>query len=163
MKPAVASSAEAETAGGFHNAQVAIPIRYMLEQLGHPQRPTLIKTDNATTYYNFIHNNINQKRSKSWDMRLYWLRDKKQQNQFLFHWEKGENNKGDYYTKHHTEKYHKSIRATYVQDVNHLCQLHDTASDLQGCVRPTGHPQVMLTSQQSLMTADAPKMRYNLR
>ena len=103
----------------------------MLEQLGHPQRPTLIKTDNATTY-NFIHDDINQKRSKSWDMRLYWLRDRKLQNQFLFHWERGTNNKGDYYTKHHTEKHHKGIQSTYVQDVNHLCKSLDPRPTCKG-------------------------------
>lgn len=61
LQHVVASSAKAETAGMFHNAQLAIPIiRHMLNALGHPQRPTLIKTDNATTY-NFTYDNINVK------------------------------------------------------------------------------------------------------
>ena len=115
LRHVVASLAEAETAGVFHNAQIAVPIRYVLEKMGHPQRPTLIKTDNATTF-NFIHDNINQKKSKSWDMRYFWLRDRQQQKQFRFHWESGTTNKADYYTKHHTEKHHKAIRATYVRD-----------------------------------------------
>ena len=34
---AVASSANAKTAGLFYNGQEALPIRYMLEQLGHAQ------------------------------------------------------------------------------------------------------------------------------
>ena len=33
LRHVVASSAEAETAGLFHNAQIAVPIRYMLEQM----------------------------------------------------------------------------------------------------------------------------------
>ena len=60
LKHVVASSAEAETAGVFHNAQHAIPLRYMLTQLQHPQPPTPIKCDNETSE-KFIHNNITKK------------------------------------------------------------------------------------------------------
>ena len=79
----VSSAAEAEVGGVFHNAQVAIPIRTLLKALHHPQPPTPIKTDNSTAY-SFIYNNIHQKRSKSWDMRYYWLRDRLAQLQFRF-------------------------------------------------------------------------------
>ena len=61
LRHGVASSAEAETSGIFHNTQRAVPIRYMLIQLGHPQPPTPVKTDNETSN-NFIYNNITQKR-----------------------------------------------------------------------------------------------------
>ena len=74
LRNVMSSVAETETAGVFHNAQRAIPIRYILEQLGHAQPPTRIKADNSTTT-GFIHNNIHQKKSKSWDMRYHWLRD----------------------------------------------------------------------------------------
>ena len=110
----------------------------MLTQLGHAQQPTLIKTDNATAF-NFIHDNINQKKSKSWDMRLYWLRYRKEQQQFCFHWERGTNNKGDYFTKHHTEKHHRSIRSTYVHDRFASTNMIIPSHELQGCVRPLGH------------------------
>ena len=39
LRHVVASSAEAETAGLFHNAQVAIPIRYILTEMGLLNRP----------------------------------------------------------------------------------------------------------------------------
>jgi len=55
LRHVVASLAEAESAGIFHNAQVALPIRYMLTQLGHLQPPTPLKTDNLMSN-NFIHN-----------------------------------------------------------------------------------------------------------
>jgi len=115
LRHIVASSAEAETAGLLHNAQRAVPIRYMLSQLEHPQPPTPVKTYNETAN-NFIHNNITQKRSKSWDMRYYWLRDQHNQNNFDFYWDKSENNHGDYWTKHFPAIYHRFIRATYVLD-----------------------------------------------
>ena len=117
LRHVVSSAAEAETAGIFHNAQRAIPIRYILEQLGHPQPPTPIKTDNSTAT-GFIHNNIHQKKSKSWDMRYHWLRDRQTQQQFNIYWDKGTNNHADYFTKHHPVKHHLDIRRNmqYVRD-----------------------------------------------
>ena len=115
LKHVVASSAEAEAAGLFYNAQVALPIRYMLEQLGHPQSPSPIKTDNSTANA-FVHNNLTQKKSKSWDMRYYWLRDKEAQGAFRPYWDKGTNNHADYFTKHHTAKMHRTVRPRYVSD-----------------------------------------------
>ena len=70
LRHVVSSAAEAEIGGVYHNAQTAIPIRTILQALNHPQPPTPIKTDNSTAN-GFIHNNIHQKRSKSWDMRYY--------------------------------------------------------------------------------------------
>ena len=75
LRHVVALAAEAKTAGVFHNTQTIIPIRRIFKALNHPQLPTRIKTDNSTTS-EFIYNNINKKRPKSWDMRHYWLRDK---------------------------------------------------------------------------------------
>ena len=48
LRHVVASAAEAEIAGIFHNAQTIIPLRRILIALNHPQPPTPIKTDNAT-------------------------------------------------------------------------------------------------------------------
>ena len=122
LKHVVSSAAEAETAGVFYNAQKAIPIRYILEQLGHQQPPTPLKTDNSTAL-GFVRNNIHQKRSKSWDMRYHWLRDRMTRNQFNVYWEKGTNNNADYFTKHHPINYHQHVRRTlkYVCDRNLTC------------------------------------------
>ena len=88
LRHVVASAAEAETAGVFHNAHTAIPLRTILTALHHPQPPTPLKTDNTTTT-GFIHKNIHQKRSKYWDMRYFWLRDMAAQKQFKFYWQPG--------------------------------------------------------------------------
>ena len=88
LRHVVSSAVEAEVAGVYHNAQTSIPLRTILQALGHLQPPTPIKTDNSTAN-GFIHDNIHQKRSKSWDMRYYWLRNRKTQQQFLFFWDKG--------------------------------------------------------------------------
>ena len=87
LRHVVASAAEVEVGGIFHNAQITLPIQYMLQQLGHPQGPTPIKTDNSTAH-NFVYDNINLKKSKSWDMRVYWLRDRENQKHFRTYWKK---------------------------------------------------------------------------
>ena len=75
LRHVVSSDAEAETAAIFQNAQNALLLRRILVALGHPQSPTPIKTDNATAN-NFVHNNMHLRKSKTWDMRYYWLRDR---------------------------------------------------------------------------------------
>ena len=95
----VSSAAEAETAGLFHNAQQARPFRYVLHQLGHPQPPTPIKTDNATAKA-FIHQTMRRKKSKSWDMRYWWLKENTAQSEFDIFWDRGVNNWADHFTKH---------------------------------------------------------------
>ena len=84
--------------------------------MGHPQPPTPIKIDNSTAN-GFVHNNITQKRSKSWDMRFHWLRDPDTQNHINVYWDKGPHNKqADYYTKTHTTPYHRSMRHHFIHD-----------------------------------------------
>ena len=115
LRHVVSSSAEAEVAGIFHNATMAVPIRNILQALNHPQPPTPLKTDNSTAT-GFIYNNIHQKRSKAWDMRYHWLRDRATQQQFRIFWQPGTTNDGDYHTKHHTSAIHREIRPKYVRD-----------------------------------------------
>ena len=115
LKHVVTSAAEAEVSALFHNAKTTIPLRRILIALGHPQPPTPIKVDN-TTATSFVHNNITQKRSKSWDMRHHWLRDPPTKQQIMAYWDKGPNNWGDYFTKTHTTAYHRTQRPNYIKD-----------------------------------------------
>ena len=64
IKHIISLLAEAETAGLFHNAQIALPIRYILDAIGYKQPATPIKTDNSMAL-GFVYNNIHQKRSKA--------------------------------------------------------------------------------------------------
>ena len=115
LRHIVSSAAEAEVAGIFHNAGMALSIRHFLRALGHQQPPTPIKTDNSTAT-GFVYDNIRQKRTKTWDMRYYWLRDKLTQKQFDIYWDKGINNHADYWTKHHPAVHHRTIRNKYIKD-----------------------------------------------
>ena len=115
LQNVVSSAAEAETGAAFYNSKEAIPIIRTLEALGHPQPPDGVpfKMDNAVTN-GFIHSNIRQKRSKSWDMRYHWMRDKETQKLFRYYWARGEDNNADYFTKHHPPRIHQLQRSKYI-------------------------------------------------
>ena len=115
----VSSSAEAETNAVFQNAKLTVSIRHLLQELGHPQPITTIKTDNSTAA-GFVNRNMQLKKSKSWDMNLHWLRDRENTKYFNVHWEKGIYNTSDYFTKHHPISHHRNERPKYVRDMINL-------------------------------------------
>jgi hypothetical protein len=94
----VASVAEAELAGGFQVAQLAAYYRRILFDLGYPQPPTLIRIDN-TVAIGLATASINAKRSKSMDMRFFWIVDRVKQGQFIIKHIRGEWNIADHFTK----------------------------------------------------------------
>ena len=87
------------------NAQEVVSIRQCLIEMGHPQPPTPMKTDNSTAQ-GILTGTIKQKHSKAIDMRFYWLKDRTEQGQFDIYWEPGKHNLVDYPTKHHTGTHH---------------------------------------------------------
>ena len=113
LKGVVASAAEAETGGIFKNCQNGIIIRRILHALGHSQPPTPVKTDNSTAA-SFVHSDIIQKKSKTWDMRWNWLKDRQVRKQFEIYWRKGTENLADYFTKHHSPAHHRTWRNKYI-------------------------------------------------
>ena len=139
LRHVVASAAEAETAGLFHNAQQTLSLRRILHALNHIQPPTPIKTDNETAHA-FVHNNMHLRKSKTWDMRYYWLRDNMAKQNIAVYWKRGKDqhdpNYADYPTKHHSIIHHKGVRHNYVLDsvINHIHTLHMTSQALRGCV-----------------------------
>ena len=142
IRSVVASAAEAETGGLFYNGQDAIIIRHSLEALGHPQPKTPIKTDNSTAT-GFIYDNIRQRKSKTWDMRWNWLRDKQTHNVLNYYWDAGKNNDADYFTKHHAPKHHREMRPRYILQGHNVATIAPffsrcsaAPSHAQGCVFP---------------------------
>ena len=75
----MASAAEAELGALFLNFQEAIPIRTTLEEMGHSQLPTPFQVDNSTALV-IATGTIKQRKSKAMDVRFYWIRDRKNQN-----------------------------------------------------------------------------------
>ena len=133
----VAGAAKAKTHEIFHNAQTALPIQYLLLQMGHPQPPTHIKTDNKVAEA-FVKQEMRHKKSKTWDMWLWWLKDRMIQQHFKIFWDVGGNNWADYFTKHFAPKYHRILRQRYLQHTNSAIATVLTRTlmspQLRGCV-----------------------------
>ena len=124
LRSVVASAAEAETGGLFHNGQTIVHVRRLLEALGHKQPPTPLKTDNSTSNA-FVNWSLRQKKSKSWDMKFHWLRNKEQMKHLRVYWERGKKNKADYFTKHHPTIYHKLMRSKYILALHNISKYHN--------------------------------------
>ena len=88
IKAVMSSAAEAEIGALYTNCRTAIPARHTLTEIGHPQPPTPIQTDN-TTALGVVNNTIAPKRTNSMDMRFHWLRDRIAQLQFWHYWMPG--------------------------------------------------------------------------
>ena len=111
IKETVASAAEAELAGLFHNGQDALPLIHALKEIGHPQPPTPIQTDNSTAA-GLANDTVKQKRSKAMEMRYFWIADKVDAKIFNVYWNMGKTNRADYFSKQHPTKVHRDIRPT---------------------------------------------------
>jgi Reverse transcriptase (RNA-dependent DNA polymerase) len=114
MRNVMAAASEAEIGALFHNGQEAAHIRNILKELGREQQqPTRITTDNSTAD-GFANGRTKIRRSKAMDMRFYWVQDRVKQGQLKIHWQKGELNLADYFTKHHPASHHRQLRPTYL-------------------------------------------------
>jgi len=113
-------------------------MRHTLIELGHAQPrshaqpPTKIKTDNSTAD-GIGNGTIKPNRSKSMDMRFFWLCCRVNQGQFKIYWAPGAHNFADYFTTHHSPAHHKQLRPFYLHEATSL-------SDVQGCIRAMGAP-----------------------
>jgi hypothetical protein len=94
----VSSAAEAELGAAFQNAQKGAQFRNTLTELGYPQQPTTILVDN-TVAEGLASDTINAKRSKSMDVRFFWLRDRIKKAQFVVRHLAGRWNISDFFTK----------------------------------------------------------------
>jgi hypothetical protein len=126
IKNVVASAAESEVGACFQNAQTAAPLRVTLLELGHTQQSTPLRTDNYTAY-GILNKTIKQKRSKSMDMKYYWLQDRVRQKQFDVYWRPGKENLGNYHTKHHPAQHRQDMRPILLHQANIL-------NVLRGCL-----------------------------
>jgi hypothetical protein len=120
LKVVVASATEAELGALFFNLKDAVPLRNTLAEMGHPQPPTPVQTDNACAA-GILNSTVKQRRSKAIDMRFYWVRDRIRQQQFKVYWVKGSENLADYFTKNHAPAHHKRMRSTYLLPPINLC------------------------------------------
>ena len=109
----MSSAAEAEICAQFTNEKEGTILRITLEEMGWPQMTTPVQLDNSTAY-GLATNTINQKRSRTIDMRFYWIQDREGQGQFASHWAPAASNKVDYQTKHHSATHHREMRPVFL-------------------------------------------------
>jgi hypothetical protein len=117
MRNVMTSATEAELGAVFQNARDCIPLRIVLEEMGHPQAATPIQTDNACAA-GIANETVKQRRSKAIDMHFYWIRDRIKQGQFIIHWRAGKDNLADYFTKHRSPAHHKLMRSRYLLELH---------------------------------------------
>ena len=130
-----ASAAEAELGALFLNAKEAKIMRLTLEELGHPQPPTPIHVDNSTTV-GIVNNTVKRQKSRSMEMRYFWLLDGKVQKIFSFQYHPGFENLADYPSKSHPGNHHLEVRPFYLHMLNSPRFLKRAArpSKRRGCV-----------------------------
>ena len=125
----MSSVAKAELATLFHNAKEATILRTALQEMGHPQPPTPLQTDDSTAS-SIANDTCKQQRSRAIDMQFHWLRNRVKQKQFNVHWKPAQLNHADCFTKHHAPIHHQRVRP--------LCVYH-----------PQRTPQALLRHQAS--------------
>jgi hypothetical protein len=81
LKHVISSAAKEELESVLLNAKEATILRTILIEMGHPQPPTPLQTDNTTSTEN-SNDLIKQRRAHAMDMHLYWVKDKVKHVQF---------------------------------------------------------------------------------
>jgi hypothetical protein len=141
LKVVVSSAAEAEVGALFGNTKIGATLRTTLEDMGHPQPATIVITDN-TTASGIVNDTIKQRRSRAFDMRYYWVRDRIEQGQFKVIWQPAAVNMADYFTKHHTAAHHRAMRPIYLYTIGSPTLIPSTLTEalhcLRGCVDQAG-------------------------
>ena len=115
----------------FHCGRAVVPIRTTLAELGHPQPPSPIKTNNSTAF-GILTSTMRQKRSKAFDMKIYWMKDRIQLGEFRLYWDKGTNNWANYLTNHYPLYHRRLIRPKYLHIPKQT--LSSVQTLVEGCV-----------------------------
>ena len=132
----MSSAAEAEVISLYLNAKEAVLLRQCLHDLGHPQPPTPMITDNSTAR-GIIRGTMKQRQAKAFDMRTNWIRNRSDLQQFNIIWQPGKHDLADYPTKIHSGKHHRLLRPIYLYN-------HKTSPrTMKGCIRilEDAHPK----------------------
>jgi hypothetical protein len=129
LRQVVAAAFEAELGAAFINTQKTVPMQQALENMGHPQPPTTLKTNNSTAH-GILTSIVKQKQSNTFNTKFYWLKDCIRHKHFNVYWKPGHQNKANNVTKHYPQKHHK------IRHSKNLMNLIHTVKLMQGCVDP---------------------------
>ncbi len=106
-------------------------MRLILIELGHLQPPTPIHIDNTTTV-GIINNTVKRQQSRAMEMQYFWLLDRESQRQFKFYWQPGQENLGDYPSKHHQRKFISMLDHTMFTWINPPLSYQELSSQALG-------------------------------
>ena len=104
---------ESKMASLYYNCKNTVPLKTILEEMGHIKPKTRVATDN-TSVIGLIGKSMTPKRAKSYDQRFNWLKCREAQKLFDLVWRKGTNNRADYFSKRHSTNVCKEKRSSYV-------------------------------------------------
>ena len=139
----MSAASEAEAAALFTNMKEGVIQYIALEEMQWPQPPTPITVDNSTAA-GLARDTIKANKSRAMDMRLHWIQDWAQQQQFLVTWAPGKLNKADYFTKLHGPILHCRMRFVYLHPPSLLTNpAHLSHANLScgGVLKPGVHPR----------------------
>ena len=101
----------------FINAKEGKIIRMTLEEMGHKQPPTPMHYDNITAT-GIANDTVKKQRSRSMELRFFWITDQVKIGNFDVQWHPGQDNWADYYTKHFDSRHLQAVRPWYLQETN---------------------------------------------
>jgi hypothetical protein len=104
----ITSAAEAELGALFLNCKQATIFQLTLKEMGHPQPPTPVNCNNLTAV-GIANNTIKRQRSRSMEMRFFWVAHAVEQGKFDIKYFPGKENHADYQSKHHTGAHHINV------------------------------------------------------
>jgi hypothetical protein len=113
MQFVVASAAEAKLGTLYHNCHTGIIFHNILNDMGNPQPTTLVHCNNGTAV-GIANNTVKRQRSRSMEMRFFWVGDKVAQEMYSFSWPPCQENLADYQSKHHPGVHHVTVRPWYL-------------------------------------------------
>jgi hypothetical protein len=137
MKFVMSSANKTKLGALYTTAKEMVPLRQTLIKMGWLQPCMPIQMDNSTVVGVTILTVVLQK-TKSMDVRLWWLCCQESQQQVHYYWDKGSHNWADYHTKHHPLIYHEANRPIHA---GAAAQLPLTAAPFRPrCVYPLTNP-----------------------
>ena len=113
MRNIMASVDDAEYGTIFVKSQKSVPIQTTLTEMGWKHGTTAVKVDNSTAV-GIASKEFLQNKSKSMDMRFYWINDIIKHGKIRVFWRPGPENLGDYHSKHHPPEHHIAVGSKYL-------------------------------------------------
>ncbi len=116
IKHLMSSASKAKIAALYYGCKLAIPLCTTLKEMGHPQHKCTMVTTNNIAAQGLTMGTMTPKVFKSMNQCFHWLKCCHAQQQFLYLWQRGINNRANYARKHHPAKHHQAVWFFYIED-----------------------------------------------